>query len=73
VIDTRFHVNVRIGPRVLAIRDEGGILKWHKWSVEWTRDGTPDPNANAGEVAYRAMNVALIDPDSINSPSRVFL
>jgi len=73
VIDSRFHVNVRIAPRVLAITDEDGILKWHKWAVAWTRDGTPDTNTNAQEVAYRAMNVALIDPDTIRSPSRVFL
>lgn len=71
--DTRHHVNIRMASPSTEMRDSEGVLKWHKWAIQWTQNGTPDANTNASEQAKVLMNVALIDPDSISSPSRVWL
>lgn len=73
VMDTRHHVNIRLGPPATERVDEQGNLKWHKWALAWTQNGTDDTQVNAAEQAKVLMDVALIDPDTINTPSRVWL
>lgn len=73
VMDNRHHVNVRLGPPATERVDAQGALKWHKWALAWTQTGADDTQVNASEQAKVLMDVALIDPDSITSPSRVFL
>lgn len=73
VMDTRHHVNVRLGPPATDRVDAQGNLKWHKWALAWTQTGTDDTQVNASEQAKVLMDVALIDPETINTPSRAWL
>jgi hypothetical protein len=72
VMDHRHHVNIRLTPPAIRQRDPDGALRWHKWAAAWS-DGSPDLDNNAAESALILMGVSLIDPDTINSPSRVWL
>lgn len=72
-IDTRHHANIRLSPPATTNTDENGRLLWHKWALEWTQNGTPDPQVNATEKARVLMDVALIDPETISSPARMWL
>lgn len=72
VLDTRHHANIRLGPPATERVDQDGNLKWHKWALAWTTNGTPDTQINSNENAMVFMNVALIDPETINTPSRIF-
>lgn len=62
VYDARYHVNVRV-------RD---TFDWEPFALKWTRDGQPAA-ANAEEEGRRFYRVTLIDPDTIKSPTRVWL
>lgn len=62
VYDTRYHVNVRV-------RD---TFDWEPFALKWTRDGQPVA-ANAEEEGLRIYRVTLIDPDTIKSPTRVWI
>ena len=74
VMDDRWHVNVRLtGYALDDIGPDTGVLRWHLWGLAWSKDGAPDPQLNAAEEARVLYDVALIDPDTIASPSRVFL
>jgi len=73
VMDTRHHVNIRLTDPALSRVDDYGVLKWEKWSMAWSLGGADDKQINAGEVGKVMQGVSLIDPDSISSPSRVFL
>jgi hypothetical protein len=64
--DTRHHVNMRLTGAAAE------ASKWQPWAVEWTTNGTPDPATNASEDARVLSDVALIDPDTIRSPVRVW-
>lgn len=74
VMDTRHHVNVRLtGFALDDVDEETGMLRWHLWGIAWSRDGVPDPSPNSAEEARVLYDVALIDPDTISSPVRVWL
>ena len=72
--DTRHHVNMRIGEPSLSVMDADipELPSWVVTGITWTLNGTPDPEVNAEESANVLMSVALIDPDTIRSPSRVW-
>jgi len=72
VMDNRHHVNIRLAPPATEKLDDNGNPKWHGWAVAWTQNGQPDPDVNATEEARVYNQVALIDPDSINTPTRVW-
>lgn len=63
VLDERYHVNLRL-------RDD---LNWQAVALAWMAYGVPDPDQNAAEVAQELSQVSLIDPDTISSPSQVWL
>ena len=71
--DTRYHVNIRLIDPALSRTDEYGVLKWEKWSMAWTLGGDDDLETNAAEVGKVMQGVSLIDPDTISSPSQVWL
>lgn len=73
VLDTRYHANIRISSPSVDRVDADGNKKWHKWAYAWTKNGVDDATKNANENAKVFLDVALIDPDSIRSPSRVWL
>ena len=66
-------MNFRLtAPAVNAV-DDYGVVKWHKWAMAWAFSGTNDTNANANEEAVKLIGVSLINADTMQSPSRVFL
>lgn len=71
--DNRYHVNIRIADPALSKVDEYGVLKWEKWAMAWTMGGEDDEQINRAEVGKVLYGVSLIDPDTISSPSRVWL
>ena len=73
VVDTRHHVNIRLTDPALSRVDEYGVLKWEKWAMAWSLGGADDTQVNADEVGKVMQGVSLIDPDTIASPSRVWL
>ena len=73
VLDTRYHVNIRIADPAVSRVDEHGIPKWEKWALAWSLGGAPDTQVNAEEEGRVMQSVSLIDPDTIRSPSRVWL
>ena len=73
VMDTRHHVNIRLASPATERTNPDGSIRWHGWALEWTQNGTDDPNVNAEEQAKVMMNVALINPDTIKTPARVWL
>lgn len=72
VIDFRYHANIRLTSPATDRVDDLGNIKWHKWALAWTLNGQPD-TPNAAENARTLYEVSLIDPDTISSPSRVWL
>jgi hypothetical protein len=72
--DNRYHVNMRIGEFALSVMDADfpDLPSWVVTGITWTLQGQPDSNVNASETAKVLYSVALIDPDSISSPSRVW-
>lgn len=73
VLDTRYHVNVRLASPAVDAVDDYGVLKWEKWAMAWTAGGVDDTQINANEVGKVLQGVSLIDPETINTPSRVWL
>lgn len=73
VIDTRHHVNFRMTEPASTNTDADGNILWHQWALAWSATGQDDTQINAEEQAKVLNGVALIDPSSIRSPSRVFL
>jgi hypothetical protein len=73
VFDTRHHVNFRLAPPASERLDEHGDPRWWQWALAWTMQGDNDTNPNAAEQAKILHDITLIDPDTISSPSRVFL
>jgi hypothetical protein len=73
VTDPRHHVNFRLTPPASEQLDENGNPRWHEWALAWSLNGTDDPTINAAEQAKVLHDIALIDPLSIKTPSRVFL
>lgn len=62
VIDERYHVNLRLRPD----------LTWRELAIEWALNGEPDDQINKAEEARVLASVALIDPDTISTPERVW-
>ena len=73
VMDTRHHVNFRMGEPSVSRRDEDGNLLWQKWAAQWTAAGADDTNQNHAEEGKVLMGVSLIDPDTISSKARTVL
>ena len=74
VLDPRHHVNMRISEPALSVPDADfpSVASWVMTGIAWSVNGTDDEQINAAESAKVLFGVALIDPDSINSPSRVW-
>ena len=72
VMDSRYHVNLRITEPMLSNRNTAGIPKWMVTAMNWTAYGQAVAG-NAAETGLHLGGVTLIDPDTINSPSRVWL
>lgn len=72
--DLRYHLNLRIhGPALDKTVEGTDFPKWKQMVINWTKFGDDDIAPNVEEKAVVLHNVALIDPDSIKSPSRVWL
>lgn len=72
VMDTRHHVNFRMGEPAISRTDADGLL-WQKWAAQWTAAGVDDTQINNAEEGKVLMGVSLIDPDTISSKARVVL
>lgn len=72
VMDTRHHVNFRMGEPAISRTDADGLL-WHKWATYWTAQGTDDTQINNAEQGKVMLGVSLIDPDTISSKARTVL
>lgn len=74
VVDTRYHVNMRIDEPALSRMDDDvpTLERWKVTAVLWSMNGTPVEAVNAAEDAVALYDVELIDPDTISSPSRVW-
>ena len=74
VMDTRYHVNMRlVEPSLSVVDDATGYQRWMTMACNWTRLGVPDAQVNKAEVGVEFADVVLIDPDSVQSPQRVWL
>ena len=73
VMDTRHHVNFRMGEPAVSRTDEEGTLLWQRWAAQWTAAGADDTNRNNAEEGKVLMGVSLIDPDTVSSKSLVVL
>lgn len=71
VMDNRYHANIRIEEPAISAKTDG-FENWKQTAIDWTTYGTPDTSVNAQESGLKLANVVLIDPDTINSPSRVW-
>jgi len=71
VMDTRYHVNLRIAEPMLSAVNSEGFLKWKVTAINWTTYGQPE-TGNKSEAGVRLASVTLIDPATINSPARVW-
>ena len=72
VMDTRHHVNFRMGEPAISRTDADGLL-WHKWAIYWTMQGADDTQINNAEQGKVMLGVSLIDPDTISSKARTVL
>lgn len=70
--DTRHHVNFKLCPPASERLDAQGQPMWWQWALAWTINGQNE-NPNAAETAKVLYGVTLIDPETIRSPSRVWL
>jgi hypothetical protein len=73
VMDTRHHVNFRMGEPAVSRTDEDGTLLWQRWAAQWTAAGADDTNRNNAEEGKVLMGVSLIDPDTISSKAQTVL
>lgn len=72
VMDTRHHVNFRMGEPAISRTDADGLL-WHKWATYWTTQGADDTQINNAEEGKILLGVSLIDPDTISSKAQAVL
>ena len=72
VMDTRHHVNFRMGEPAVSRTDADGLL-WHKWAIYWTMQGADDTQVNNAEEGRVMLGVSLIDPDTISSKAQAVL
>jgi hypothetical protein len=72
-MDPRYHVNLRMMSPAIDRVDEYGVIKWHKWAMAWTLNGTALTHINAAEVGRTLDQVSLIDADTIRSATRIWL
>ncbi|MBE0454304.1 MAG: hypothetical protein IBX58_11545 [Roseovarius sp.] len=72
VLDPRYHVTLRLSGPALEAVDESGALKWQAMAVAWSALGDSAPVQNAAEEARVLHDVALINPDSLRTPLRVW-
>jgi hypothetical protein len=73
IVDTRHHVNIRLTDPALSRVDEYGVIKWEKWAMAWSLGGEDDTQINAQEVGKVMQGVSLIDPETIVTPTRIWL
>ena len=66
VIDTRYHVNVRLSAEMTAAG------AWRGWAVAWMMAGTVDIAPNANETGLKLNGITLLEPDTL-TPSEVIL
>lgn len=71
VMDSRFHLNMRIAEPLLSKADENGYPLWQKTALTWMKYGKP-VRPNSAEHAVEVAGVQMIDPDSIKNPDRVW-
>ena len=72
VMDTRHHVNFRMGEPAISRTDADGLL-WQKWAAQWTAAGADDTQINNAEEGKVMLGVSLIDPDTISSKAQSIL
>ena len=73
VMDNRYHVNLRMAGPALTAADENGYPDWQTTAILWTESGVADTEINSHESALIVEDVGLIDPESIDTPKRVWL
>lgn len=71
VMDDRDHVNWRLYPPASTNVDLEGNVRWHSWALMWSTQGTAE-TPNTSEDAVALNGIALIDPDSITTPTRIW-
>lgn len=72
VMDSRFHLNMRIAEPLLSKVGPDGYPLWQKTALTWMKYGKP-VQPNSAEHAVEVAGVQMIDPDSIKNPDRVWL
>ena len=73
VMDNRYHVNLRMAGAALTAADESGYPDWQTTAILWTESGVEDTEINSHESSLIFSDVGLIDPESIDTPQRVWL
>ena len=73
VMDNRYHVNLRMAGAALTAADENGYPNWKTTAILWTENGVEDTEVNNHESSLVVEGVGLIDPESIDTPQRVWL
>lgn len=73
VIDSRYHLNLRLTGAALQESDENGYPNWKALGIAWTTSGVADTEVNSHESSLIFSDVGLIDPESIDTPQRVWL
>ena len=71
--DERYHVNLRITGSALTASNEDGFPNWKTTAILWTENGVEDTEVNNHESSLVVGGVGLIDPESIDTPQRVWL
>jgi hypothetical protein len=71
--DERYHVNLRITGSALTASNEEGFHNWKTTAILWTENGVEDTEVNNHESSLVVGGVGLIDPESIDTPQRVWL
>ena len=61
VVDSRYHVNAWLGPRLVEIG------AWKQWGLAWTLNGQSGTPNNAEESVVHE-GIELIDPTTVTSP-----
>lgn len=73
VVDDWVHCNILIAEPALSALNDDGKLKWVTFLRHWAENANAARKRNADEEGTVLLDVTLIDPDTIRSPSRVFL
>ena len=72
VVDSRFHLNMRIAEPLLSKVDASGYPLWKATALLWMNVGQDVTQVNNQETAKVVSGVEMIDPDSIVNPDRVW-